>query len=51
LITRDVRQLSEIEQAPEMRALARRLAAHSGQLLVANAMSRDSGLSVMTVGR
>jgi predicted AAA+ superfamily ATPase len=51
LITRDVRQLSEIEQAPEMRTLVRRLAARSGQLLVANALSRDSGLSAMTVGR
>jgi predicted AAA+ superfamily ATPase len=51
LIARDVRQLSEIEQAPEMRTLMRRLAARSGQLLVANALSRDSGLSAMTVGR
>ncbi|GAA3812395.1 ATP-binding protein [Sphaerisporangium flaviroseum] len=51
LIARDVRQLAEIERVSEMRALVRLLAARSGGLLVANAMSSDVGLSVSTIHR
>ncbi|AQZ71313.1 hypothetical protein BKM31_52865 [[Actinomadura] parvosata subsp. kistnae] len=51
LIARDVRQLSEIERAPQMTALIRLLAARSGQLLVANALSAELGVSASTVIR
>ncbi|MDH2425042.1 ATP-binding protein [Sphaerisporangium sp. TRM90804] len=51
LIARDVSQLSEIERTSEMRALLRMLAARSGQLLVANALSDGVGLSARTVHR
>ncbi|MFG1873634.1 ATP-binding protein [Sphaerisporangium sp. NPDC049003] len=51
LIARDVSQLAEIERGPQMRALVRLLAARSGQLLVANAMSTAAGLSATTVHR
>ncbi|MFC6083177.1 ATP-binding protein [Sphaerisporangium aureirubrum] len=51
LIARDVSRLSEIERAPEMRALLRLLAARSGQLLVANALSGTTGVSQSTVHR
>ncbi|MFC4529467.1 ATP-binding protein [Sphaerisporangium dianthi] len=51
LIARDVSQLSDIERLSEMRALVRLLAARSGGLLVANALSGDAGLSARTVHR
>ncbi|GAA2213247.1 ATP-binding protein [Nonomuraea monospora] len=51
LIARDVRQLTDIERGPEMRALIRLLAARSGQLLVANALSNELGVSASTVNR
>ncbi|NJP90297.1 ATP-binding protein [Nonomuraea sp. FMUSA5-5] len=51
LIARDVRRLSEIERAPQMTALIRLLAARSGQLLVANALSAELGVSASTVIR
>ncbi|WP_424535160.1 ATP-binding protein [Sphaerisporangium viridialbum] len=51
LIARDVSQLAEIERVPQMRALVRLLAARSGQLLVANAMSTAVGLSATTIHR
>ncbi|MGW0807085.1 ATP-binding protein [Nonomuraea sp. NPDC002799] len=51
LIARDVRQLAEIERAPQMRALIRLLAARSGQLLVANALSTELGVSSKTINR
>lgn len=51
LIARDISQLSEIERPAEMRVLLRLLAARSGQLLVANALSRAAGLSAPTVHR
>jgi predicted AAA+ superfamily ATPase len=51
LVARDVSQLSEIERAPEMRALIRLLAARSGQLLVVNAVSSEARLPASTVHR
>ncbi|MEV6864741.1 ATP-binding protein [Streptosporangium subroseum] len=51
LIARDVSQLAEIERMSEMRALVRLLAARSGQLLVAGALSNVVGLSANTVHR
>lgn len=51
LIARDVAQLSEIERVAEMRALLRLLAARSGQLLVANALSNEVRLSARTIHR
>jgi predicted AAA+ superfamily ATPase len=51
LITRDVSQLSEIEQPAQMRALLRPLAARSGQPLVANSLSSDLRLSARSVHR
>jgi predicted AAA+ superfamily ATPase len=51
LIARDVSQLAEIERASEMRALVRLLAARSGRLLVANALSSEIGVSASTVHR
>ncbi|MFC7644444.1 ATP-binding protein [Streptosporangium lutulentum] len=44
-------QLAEIERTAEMRALVRLLAARSGQLLVAGALSNAVGLSASTVHR
>lgn len=51
LISRDVSQLSEIERPAQMRSLLRLLAARSGQLLVASALSREAGISGATVHR
>jgi predicted AAA+ superfamily ATPase len=51
LVTRDVRQLTDIEQPAQMRALLRLLAARSGQLLVGNALSNDLQLAARTVHR
>ncbi len=51
LISRDIRQLAEIERASEMRALIRLLAARSGQLLVATALGSDVRLPQRTVVR
>ena len=51
LVARDVSQLSEIERTAEMRALIRLLAAHSGQLLVVNAVGSDARLPASTVHR
>jgi uncharacterized protein len=51
LITRDVSQLSEIERTGEMMALIRLLAARSGRLFVARALSNDTTLSVRTIQR
>ncbi len=49
LIARDVRQLSEIERAPQLRALLRLLAARSGGLLVARSLGNELGVSQPTV--
>ena len=51
LINRDVIQLSEIERGPEMRALARLVAARSGQLLVPGSLGSALGLPHPTVSR
>lgn len=51
LIARDVSRLSEIERPAQMRALLRLLAARSGQLLVANALSDGLRVSARTVHR
>jgi uncharacterized protein len=51
LIARDVRQLTEIERGPQMLALIRLLAARSGQLLVANALSAELNASASTINR
>lgn len=51
LIARDVSQLSEIERPAQMRALLGLLAARSGNLLVANALSSDLQVSARTVHR
>ncbi|MDN5931475.1 MAG: ATP-binding protein [Pseudonocardia sp.] len=51
LIARDVSQLSEIERPAQMRALLGLLAARSGNLLVANALSSDLPVSARTVHR
>ncbi|WP_280252324.1 ATP-binding protein [Nocardia abscessus] len=51
LISRDVRQLSEIERTNEMRALVQMLAARSGQLLVPAALGNDLALGANTVKR
>lgn len=51
LITRDVMQLSEIEKTHEIRTLLRLLAGRSGQLLNANALAGEVGLSAKTVQR
>ncbi|MET8155028.1 ATP-binding protein [Sphaerisporangium sp. NPDC005289] len=51
LVARDVSQLSEIGRTSQMRALVRVLAARSGQLLVANSLSGNVGLSASTVHR
>ncbi len=51
LITRDVSQLSEIEQPAEMRALLRLLAARSAQPLVVDSLSRDLRISARSVHR
>ncbi|MEU7740336.1 ATP-binding protein [Nonomuraea sp. NPDC049158] len=51
LIARDVSQLAEIERLAETRALVRLVAARSGQLLVASALSNELGISASTVRR
>jgi uncharacterized protein len=51
LVARDVMQLAEIERAPELRKLVALLAAHSGQLLVGNALSDKMRLSARSVHR
>ncbi|MBN6053515.1 ATP-binding protein [Nonomuraea sp. RK-328] len=51
LISRDVRQLSEIERSSEMRTLLRLVASRSGQLLMANGLSNELQLSASTVHR
>jgi hypothetical protein len=51
LVTRDIRQLSEIARTREMVTLLRLLAARSGQLLVENSLSNDVGLSATTIRR
>ncbi len=51
LVNRDVVQVSEIERGPEMRALVRTLAAHSGQTIAPNNIGSAIGLSHPTVQR
>jgi uncharacterized protein len=51
LITRDIRQLADIERPAQMRALLRLIAARSGQLLVGNALSNDLKLANRSVYR
>jgi uncharacterized protein len=51
LVARDVTQLSEIEQAPELHRLLRLLAARSGQLLVGNALASHMNISARTIHR
>ncbi|GAB0107766.1 ATP-binding protein [Nocardia sp. JMUB6875] len=51
LITRDIRQLSEIERTTEMRALVQLVAARSGQLLANTSLSNDLALGASTVKR
>lgn len=51
LITRDIRQLSEIERTSEMRALLQLVAARSGQLLASTSLSNDLALGASTVKR
>jgi predicted AAA+ superfamily ATPase len=51
LLVRDVTQLSDIERTAEMRAMARLLAARSGQLLVISRLGAEAGLPVRTLNR
>lgn len=51
IVNRDVIQLSEIERAPQMRALVRLLAARTGQLLVPGTLAGQLGLPQTTVNR
>ncbi|QVI23898.1 DUF4143 domain-containing protein [Nocardia tengchongensis] len=51
LISRDIRQLSEIERTSEMRALLQLVAARSGQLLANTSLSNDVALGASTVKR
>jgi predicted AAA+ superfamily ATPase len=51
LVDRDVRQLAEIERAPQLATLMRLLAARSGQLVAAGSLERETGLSRPTVAR
>ena len=51
LIDRDVRQLAEIERAPQLATLIRLLAARSGQLLSPGSLESELGLSRPTVAR
>ncbi|WP_204297274.1 ATP-binding protein [Actinoplanes campanulatus] len=51
LIDRDVRELARIEQAPQLRALIRLLAARSASLIVPGALESDLGLSRPTIAR
>ncbi|MGH3585398.1 MAG: ATP-binding protein [Pseudonocardia sp.] len=51
LLTRDIRQLADIERPAQMRSLLRLVAARSGQLLVGNALSNDLQLTARSVYR
>ncbi|MEV6299630.1 ATP-binding protein [Actinoplanes sp. NPDC051861] len=51
LIDRDVRELVRIEQAPQLRALVRLLAARSAGLIAAGALESELGLSRPTIAR
>ncbi len=51
LITRDIRQLTDIERPAQMRALLRLVAARSGQLLVGRALGSDLQLGSHSVYR
>ena len=51
LVARDVAQLSDIERKSQMRGLIRLLAARSAQLLVANSLGSEVGVSQMTALR
>ncbi|MDI6101852.1 ATP-binding protein [Actinoplanes sp. NEAU-A12] len=51
LIDRDVRELSRIEQAPQLRTLIRLLAARSASTIVAGALESELGLSRPTIAR
>ena len=51
LIDRDVRELSRIEQAPQLRALVRLLAARSATLIPAGSLESELGLSRPTIAR
>lgn len=51
LIDRDVRQLAEIERAPQLASLIRLLAARSGQLVVAGSLESELQLSRPTIAR
>jgi uncharacterized protein len=51
IINRDVMQISEIEKGPLMLAMARMLAARSGQLLVPAVVAKELGLPQPTVTR
>ncbi|MET9492103.1 ATP-binding protein [Nocardia sp. NPDC006630] len=51
LIDRDVRQLVEIERAPQLATLIRLLAARSGTLVAAGSLERELELSRVTVQR
>jgi uncharacterized protein len=51
LIDRDVRQLAEIERAPQLNMLIRLLAARSGQLVAAGSLESELGISRPTVAR
>lgn len=51
LIDREVRQLAEIERAPQLTTLIRLLAAHSGMLVAAGALENNLALSRNTIQR
>ena len=51
LIDRDVRQLTEIERAPQLATLIRLLAARSGQLVVPGSLESELRISRPTVAR
>ena len=51
LVTRDIRQLTEIERTTEMKALLRLLAGRSGQLLVGRSLGNQVGLPASTIHR
>lgn len=51
LIDREVRQVAEIERAPQLRTLIRLLATRSGQLVAAGSFENELGISRPTVER
>ncbi|WP_409185249.1 ATP-binding protein [Amycolatopsis sp. VS8301801F10] len=51
LITRDIRQLGEIEKLTQLRALLRLLAGRNAGLLVPNSLGNDAGLTYHTTQR